>query len=175
MSDTGYIKADDQTYTNRKMEDTIMEYTIDAARGKRLYSAFRAYCFFNFTVLGLMALILGLTQLAGDTVFGGGLMAMGLMGLGIAYLFWLPVAKRVSAAARRAVFLNFCAAGTLAFGKALLMVTLVLIPFAIKIGSDSTYEEMLITTGPNAGQSVVVRYIGNGQYQDTDGNYYRAC
>lgn len=155
MSDTGHIKADDQAYTNRKMEDTIMEYTIDAARGKRLYSAFRAYCFFNFAVLGLMA--------------------MGLMGLGIAYLFWLPVAKRVSAAARRAVFLNFCAAGTLAFGKALLMVTLVLIPFAIKIGSDSTYEEMLITTGPNAGQSVVVRYIGNGQYQDTDGNYYRAC
>lgn len=150
-----------------------MEYTIDITRSKKLYSAFRAYCFFNFAVLGLIALIFGLTQLGSDTVFGGGLIVMGLMGVGIAYLFWMPVAKKVPAAARGAVFSNFCVTGIFTFGKVLLMFTLILIPLAIKIGSDSTYAEMLITTGPNAGETVVVRYVGNGQYQDTDGNLYR--
>lgn len=149
-----------------------MGYTIDTNRSKKLYSAFRTYCFFNFAVLGLMVLVLGLTQIVSDTVFGGGLIVMGLIGLGIAYIFWMPVAKRVPAASRRAVFSNFCVTGLYTFGKVLLFFTLILIPLAIKIGNDP-YEEMLITTGPNAGETVVVRYVGNGQYQDTDGNFYR--
>lgn len=149
-----------------------MEYTIDTNRSRKLYSAFRAYCFFNFAVLGLMVLVLGLTQVGSDAVFGIGLLVIGLIGVGIAYLFWIPVAKKVPAEARKAVFANFCITGTYTFGKVLLMVTLVLIPLAIKIGNDP-YVEMQVTTGPNAGETVLVRRLGNGRYQDTDGNYYR--
>lgn len=147
--------------------------TIDTTRSRKLYGSFRAYCFFNFVVLGLMALAVGLTQLGTDTEFGAGLIVIGLIGVGIGYLFWLPVAKRVQPTARNAVFLNFCLTGLLAFGKVLLACTVILIPLAIKIASNP-YEEMLITTGPNAGETVPVRYIGNGEYRDIDGKIYRS-
>lgn len=146
--------------------------TVDKTRKKKLYSAFRAYCFINFAFLGLIALCVGLTQIGEDAVFGIGLLVMGLIGLGIAYLFWLPVTKRVQPADRKAVFWNFCLTGFLTFAKGLLICTLILIPLAIRI-ADNRYEELVITSGVNAGETILVRHAGGNEYRDVNGNIYR--
>lgn len=149
-----------------------MENTIDTTHSKKLYSSFRAYCFFNFAVLGLMAFVFGLTQIGADMVFGIGLMVMGLIGLGIGYLFWMPVPRRVPAEIRTAIFLDFCITGLLTFAKVLLICTIILIPLAISIGS-TPYQEMMITSGANTGERIFVRYAGGNEYKDADGNTYR--
>lgn len=149
-----------------------MATTMNASRGEKLYSSFRAYCFFNFAVLGLTALIFGLTQIGSDMVFGIGMFIIGLIGMGIGYVLWLPVAKRMPANVRTAFFLDFCVTGLLTFAKVLLICTIILIPLAMRIGS-TPYEEMLITTGPNAGERVPARYIGGNEYRDINGNIYR--
>lgn len=121
--------------------------TIDTTHSKKIYSSFRAYCFFNFAVLGLI-------------------------GLGIGYLFWMPVSRRVPSEIRTAIFFDFCITGLLTFAKVLLICTIILIPLAIQIGS-TPYQEMMITSGPNAGERIFVRYAGGNEYKDADGNIYR--
>lgn len=146
--------------------------TIDTTHSKKIYSSFRAYCFFNFAVLGLVAFIFGLAQIGADMVLGMGFIVIGLIGLGIGYLFWMPVSRRVPTEIRTAIFLDFCITGLLTFAKVLLICTIILIPLAIQIGS-TPYQEMVITSGPNVGERVFVRYAGGNEYKDADGNTYR--
>jgi len=137
--------------------------------GKRLYGKFKAYLFGNF---GLLALAFGVIAplVMEDPDLKGGFFFMGLLSAGICALLWLGVSRKAKARnmSQLGVFGQLVLDSMLMVVKVLLCMTVVLIPLVSSITSHIEWEDRRTTSG----QSVRVKKIGNGRYEDAMGNRY---
>lgn len=134
---------------------------------QKLYGAFRAYCFMNFTCIALVCLFLTVSFMGEDAEAGFGALAITAVMAGICWLIWLPVAKKVDKQDRMKVFGWFLVYGLLVFAKVLLCCTVILIPLVGKI-TAAPYEQRVNSLG----QTVYVRKIGSDTYEDSLGKRY---
>lgn len=138
-----------------------------SGKPKKLYGAFRAYCFINFAVIALVCVIMTFMMFGEDPAAGMGCLVVTIAMVGLCWLIWAPVAKKVDKADRPKVFGWFVVYSLLVFGKVLLCCTLILIPLVGKI-TAAPYEMRVDKNG----RDVYVRKIGNGEYEDSEGNRY---
>ena len=138
-----------------------------SAKPKKLYGAFRAYCFMNFACIALVCIIMTFMMFGEDAAAGMGCLVVTIGMVGLCWLIWLPVAKKVDKADRLKVFGWFVVYSLLVFAKVLLCCTVILIPL-VKAITAAPYEMRT----DSLGRDVYVRSIGNGEYEDSLGNRY---
>lgn len=139
----------------------------------QFYGKFRAYCFINFGCIALLlVLITFMFFKQGESAAAMGCLIMSVLAIALCYLIWLPVKRKVQPQDRRLVFWGFFASGVLIFGKILLIVLIITIPLALRIGGDNPYSYRMVQNGVHAGEYVLCRQKLNGQIEDIYGNIY---
>lgn len=140
----------------------------------QFYSKFRAYLFTNFWIIALLFVMATVKCIFSEQEMAaaGGCFIATLGCLTICYWLWSGVKKKVKKEEQRLVFWGFFATGVVVVGKIILILTIILIPLALRIAGESGYVYMEITEGIHAGEYVLVRNKWNGQMEDIYGNTY---
>lgn len=176
-----YMREVEKQFIKPETEDVLihhMNQATSAVQRPRFYGKFRAYLFCNFGVIAIVCLALTLMFLFSDDPghleTAAGMAVITLFPALITWLIWKSVAKKVKPEERRLVFFGFFATGILVFGKLLLILTIILIPLAMRITGDTFYEYRYVSSGTHAGSYVLMRCKLNGQYEDIYGNVYES-
>lgn len=153
-----------------------MNRAIRTVHHSQFYSKFRAYLFINFLIIALGLVILAfrfMLSKENDTMPAAVMCALlAAANAFVSRLLWKGVARRCKQEERGLVFRGFFATGIFVTGKILLMLTLILIPFARAMAWGSDYVYRYVDEGEHAGETVLMRYKLNGQLEDIYGNVY---
>lgn len=136
---------------------------------KRCYGKFTAYLFGNFSILGLAFCLIGpLVWYQQDPEVVPGLLCIGVPCALIASMIYSSVKRKARKRGQDGVMLQFIGDSILMFAKALLLMTIILIPLAKAIGSNIQWEERKTASGG----TVMVKKTGDGTYMDAHGRQY---
>ena len=136
---------------------------------RRCYGKFTAYMSGNFGVMALALLVIApLIYLKKDPEMALIWFGFGIIPGLIELFIWLHVHKKAKASGQTGVMVQFFMDSVLMFARFLLLMTVILIPLALAIGSNIQWEERTTSSGG----TVRVRKTGDGEYEDASGNRY---
>ena len=135
---------------------------------RRCYGKFTAYCVGNFGFIALALFICTLIVSKSDSETAGTLFLLGLIFALPVTLIFLHVHKKAKARGQDGVMLQLVKDGVLMMGATVLIMSLILIPFAIKLTSSIQWEERKTESGT----TVRVKKTGDGTYEDAHGRQY---
>ena len=161
------------------VEDTVKSIVSNLNTGINVFAKpnyfnkLQAYLFMNFAVIGLLLVLFVFRAFVEGSydAAAGFLMITGL-DLLICFLIWETVSYKVRSNEKKVVFGSFVFTGVLIFGKILLIMLIIGIPFAMMIGTESSLEYRYVESGSFCGRYVLTRRNWNGQLVDNYGNLY---
>ena len=137
---------------------------------KKCYNKFTAYLFMNFAILGLGFGIIGPVIMAQkEPAAALGLLCFGIPCIALAVLIGVLVYMKGKKRGQISFFGEFIMDSFMIWIKVFMIMTLILIPFALMIGKGAGDWQYRKTTD---GREVYVKTTGDGAYEDAYGTTY---